>query len=49
MTQPVQQTTVDAQKGWGHFTRVLSRDLPYQLTHGANALRAVLTLTGKRG
>lgn len=48
MTQPVQKTTVDAQKGWGYFTHQLGRTVPYQLTHGANALRAVLKLTGGR-
>ena len=48
MTQPVKQLGVDALQGWHFFTAKLGRDLPYQLTHGANALRAVLKLTGGR-
>lgn len=48
MTQPVQQVGVHSLKGWHYLTHQLGRNLPYQLTHGANALRAVLKLTGGR-
>lgn len=48
MTQPVQKVGIHSQQGWHYLTHKLGRDLPYQLTHGANALRAVLKLTGGR-
>lgn len=48
MTQPIQQQTVNANKGWHFLTHRLARDTPFQLTHGAHALRAILAMTGKR-
>lgn len=46
MTTPVEKVGIHALQGWHYFTHQLGRTLPYQLTHGAHALRSVWKLTG---
>ena len=35
---------IDSQKGWAGFTHVLARHVPFQLTQGGNARKALYAL-----
>jgi hypothetical protein len=49
VTQPLQEQTVNAHKGWNYLTHWLGSNAPFQLTHGGNVLRSVWAQTSKRG
>ncbi len=48
MTQPAQQASIHARKGWNYLTWQAGRHLPFALTHGAHTLRAIYKMTGGR-
>lgn len=47
-TQPAEDSSIHARKGWHYLTWQMGSHLPYTLTHGAHTLRAIYKMTGGR-